>query len=63
MFNYCAQLKSVYFAGDYPKGYDETFNGCNKENITVYYVEGTKGWEKFSVEGVELKTWDGVNIP
>jgi len=44
IFDNCQNISSVYFLGDPPMDRYYTFNGVPSE-VTVYYIEGIRGWE------------------
>jgi hypothetical protein len=44
VFFECTNLAQVYFKGDAPIVGQAAF--ANASNATVYYLPGTKGWEK-----------------
>lgn len=53
-FVYCENLREVYFQGDAPEIAEDAFEECSKE-LTLYYREGTKGWDK--VMDYNLAVW------
>ncbi len=65
-------LKKLYFYGDAPKvtsgGISSSVAPC-QEGSVVYYVPGTKGWDKNPWKGwaadgdIILNTWDGGTTP
>ncbi|MGN0292710.1 MAG: leucine-rich repeat protein [Lachnospiraceae bacterium] len=54
-FAYCENLTAVYFQGDAPEIAEDAFDECSKD-LTLYYREGTKGWDK--VTGYKLAVWN-----
>ncbi len=53
----CAGLTSVYFYGDAPVIAKDAFGDEIPSGLTLYYLEGTTGWDK--LEGYNLAVWDG----
>lgn len=53
----CADLTSVYFYGDAPVIAKDAFGDEIPSGLTLYYLEGTAGWDK--LEGYNLAVWDG----
>ncbi|MBQ9950338.1 MAG: leucine-rich repeat protein, partial [Clostridia bacterium] len=44
-FSFCDSLSSAYFYSDAPTSFGEgVFEGC-ADDFTIYYAEGTKGWD------------------
>ena len=53
----CGSLREVYFQGDLPERVISSFAYC-ADDLTLYYVEGKKGWTSptVTIEGVEYRT-------
>jgi hypothetical protein len=56
-FEYCTSLRAVYFQGNAPSVDSSVFSGDN--NVTVYYLPGTSGWENFAqLTGLPTMLWN-----
>lgn len=57
-FYMCPKLKTVRFPGDAPKNIGTALFTNTHKDLTIYYKEGTKGWEDtILAESFALKTW------
>jgi len=56
MFLNCTGLTGIYFTGNAPQTGSDTFDGDNLDNITVYHLSGTTGWDT-TFQGVPTAPW------
>ena len=57
----CDNLRNVYFRGTAPSAEVLESNWClgNRDKMTLYYVEGQKGWTSPTLHGFLTATWSG----
>lgn len=55
-FAACENLSAVYFQGNAPAIAEDAFEDCSKD-LTLYYLEGTTGWDKLSGR-YKLAVWN-----
>lgn len=59
----CTSLKSLYFEGNRPYMEDEEEFRDAAEDLTIYYIEGTTGWDEAPWNQYPQKTWEKAPDP
>lgn len=59
----CTSLKNLYFEGDRPAMEDEAEFRDATEDLTIYYIEGTTGWDEAPWNQYPQKTWEKAPDP
>ena len=58
-FSSCKSLSKLYFCGDAPKNSDGFIDDWHK--ITIFYQDGTKGWDDFAWQDKSKRTWRKIS--
>ena len=56
------EFSEAYFCGDAPAFVGDNVFGKNKEDIIIYYIEGTNGWIDSEHYNVDAGTWHGYKL-